>query len=221
VRVVNPDALATVRVEEVQAVVDGAAVPLACNPGLPYVLGPSAGLSCAVLVNYNRGAVPDVLFGRAVFSTEVGTRRTVDGTGARFGWESADVSQARGACVRVSQGFATNWFELVQASGVAPSFDAQDPTTVCAPATWTFNVKFTPKDGAPCGPQQVTQQAVGLGGSAAADVARQRGGGLALGRAHTTAAPLQAPTSRPHMCPRVCVCVCVCARARACRPSRR
>lgn len=155
VQVSNPDPLVATRIDEVMAVVDGAAVPLVCNPGLPYLLPPQSTLACNLLVNYNRGAVANTLSTRATITSSAGVRSTVEGAAVRFAWDNADTSQAQGACAQVYQTFATDWFDLMQANGVAPSFTPSEPTTICGPTTWEFDVTFTPRDGAPCGPQQV------------------------------------------------------------------
>lgn len=151
-----------VRVDEVYVVVDTAAVPLGCKPGLPGILSPGARVDCGFLVNYNMGGAPNTLYGRAVVVSDLGGRTNAEGTQVAFSFDSADVSGAKGACARVSQTFATNWFDLMQVSGVAPSFDSDDPTTVCSPATWRFDVRFTPRQNAPCAVQQVGLLFVGV-----------------------------------------------------------
>jgi hypothetical protein len=144
-----------VRVDEVYVVVDTAAVALGCKPGLPGILSPGARVDCGFLVNYNMVGTPNTLFGRAVVVSELGGRTNAEGSPVRFSFDSADASGAKGACARVSQTYATNWFDLVQVWGVAPSFDPDSPTTVCSPATWKYDVRFTPRPNAPCAVQQV------------------------------------------------------------------
>lgn len=144
-----------VRVDEVYVVVDTAAVALGCRPALPGILSPGARVDCGFLVNYNMVGTPNTLFGRAVVVSDLGGRTSAEGSPVRFSFDSADASGAKGACARVSQTYATNWFDLVQVWGVAPSFDPDSPTTVCSPATWKYDVRFTPRPNAPCAVQQV------------------------------------------------------------------
>lgn len=159
VSVSNPSTIGALRVDEVFVVVDNAAVPLGCSPGLPGILAPNARVDCAFVVNYNQGGKANTLIGRATTVSDFGTLAASEGAAVNFGFESADVSGARGACARVYQTFATNYFDLVQVTGVAPSFDPNEPTTVCSPATWNFDVRFTPKQGAPCGIQKASAPA--------------------------------------------------------------
>lgn len=164
VSVSNPDSTAGVRVDEVFVVVDNSAVPLGCRPALPGILSPGARVDCAFLVNYNQGGLPNAVRGRATVVSDWSVRRTAEGAPARFSFDTADVSNAKGACARVYQTYATNYFDLVQTTGVAPSFTSSEPTTVCSPATWTFDVRFTPREGAPCGVQQVRRERRLVGG---------------------------------------------------------
>lgn len=136
-------------------VVDTAAVALGCRPGLPGILSPGARVDCGFLVNYNQVGAPNVLIGRAIVVSDLGGRTPVESSFVQFSFDNADVSGASGACARVSQTFATNWFDLEQVTGIAPSFTPEEPTTVCSPATWKFDVRFTPRQNAPCGVQQV------------------------------------------------------------------
>jgi hypothetical protein len=142
-------------IQQVNVVVDTAQVALVC-PGLPGTLAPGQVAQCPFLVNYNKGPAPNALFGRV---TDATGRSVGEGTPVLFSFDTADASGARGACARVYQTFATNWFDLVQVTGVAPSFTADEPTTVCSPATWRFDVRFTPRELAPCGVQQVGSRA--------------------------------------------------------------
>jgi hypothetical protein len=147
-------------VDEVYVVVDTAAVALGCRPGLPGILSPGARVDCGFLVNYNQVGAPNVLIGRAIVVSDLGGRTPAESSSVRFSFDNADVSGAKGACARVSQTFATNWFDLVQVTGVAPSFNPEEPTTVCSPATWNFDLRFTPRQNAPCGVQQVRSAAM-------------------------------------------------------------
>lgn len=153
----NTSSTSTWRVDEVYAVVAGAAVAVTCRQQLPFTLqagGPK--LDCPFLVSYNQGGNPNTLMGRAVGVSDWGARMTAEGGFSAFNFDNADISQAPGACAKVSQLFATNYFDLVQTTGIAPSFNPDEPTTLCSPvAIWGFDVRFTPKEGAPCGSQQV------------------------------------------------------------------
>jgi len=153
----NTDAASSIRVDEAFVVVADAAVALACTPALPGILQPGARVSCPFSVNYNAGGRANSLVGRVRVVSDWGVPSTAESATVPFTFDSADVSQADGACARVSQTFATDHFDLVQLTGVAPSFSPAEPTTVCSPVTWAFDVRFTPREGTPCGSQKVSK----------------------------------------------------------------
>lgn len=142
-------------VQQAAVVVQGAAVPVTC-PGLPGWVALGQKLECAFAINYNQGGAATTLSGRFEEVASTGARATFDGPGVPVSFDRADASQAVGACAAVHQAFSTNGMLLDHVSGIAPSFSAQEPTTVCGAATWSFGVSIVPMHEVPCGPTQVS-----------------------------------------------------------------